>query len=373
MPQIRPSASQSIFFLAAFLMAALLLPSCSAGWVPAQAAVTASATFASQLSETPSPTFEEASPTTFEQQTVDVTVVPDTNTPEPSQTASETPTETITPLPPQEQLATFYAESTQTQIAGCPPGKYCPRPPATRPPTRTPTLTRTPTITPTPTPPFAVLRIAKPGSLSKVISTIKTEMFVKPGDDGRVHLDLIGEDGRYITRQLLEYQRYLGKNIGIAPQIPFEISGVAETSRLAVTTYDKYNRRIALTSVDLVLLSIGENELNLPGDGLEPYLIRAPEQGDIITGGTVYVQGLAHPVNTNPMIIELIDQDGTTVGTKTIKVPAPSGDLSHTPFVIDIPYQISDITPVRLTVRQESDGRIPGTIALWSEEIVLAP
>ena len=38
----------------------------------------------------------------------------------------------------------------------------------------------------------------------------------------------------------------------------------------------------------------------------------------------------------------------------------PSGPLSHTPFLLEIPYQVDAPTPVRLTFRQEG-SRIPGT------------
>jgi hypothetical protein len=54
-------------------------------------------------------------------------------------------------------------------------------------------------------------------------------------------------------------------------------------------------------------------------------------------------------------------------------VPPADGNSSYTPFQVSILYQVSATTPVRLTVRQESEGRIAGTVALWSMLLTLRP
>jgi hypothetical protein len=87
----------------------------------------------------------------------------------------------------------------------------------------------------------------------------------------------------------------------------------------------------------------------------------------------VRVTGLARPLNNNPLILELIDEQMNIVGSTSVDIPPPTGDISHSPFEVAIPYQITGSTPVRLTLRQESAGRIPGTVALHSLEIILEP
>jgi hypothetical protein len=345
-----------------------ILAACSSSWIPAEAVATPAATYTLVPSVTDSlPLVQEQEPPTEI-----ITVMTDLPAATATPTVTRQPTQTLTPLAPAEQLATFYAEATQTANPKGTPGKQV-RPTNTRPPTRTPTLTPTPTITPTPTPPYSVLRISRPGMLSKVISPIRAEVFAMPGDDGRVQIDLMGEDGRYITRQLLDYPRYLGRHIGISPEIPFQINAMGETARLVVSNNDKFGRKIYLTSVDLVLLSMGENVLNPAGMGQEPYLIREPKPNAVVSGGVLKIVGLARPVNDRPILIELINEEGSTVGSKQITADPPGGDLSHTPFEVEIPYSITGITPVRLTLRQESSNRIPGTIALTSMQIILAP
>lgn len=292
---------------------------------------------------------------------------PDTATPQPTAshsatapptaTMSATPTSTITPGP----SPTATRTSTITRI-----------PTRTRPPTLTPTVTRTPTITFTPTPPAPLLNILWPGLLSKVVSPILMETTFTTGGDSNLTIELIGEDGRVISRKVLEIGGNPRRRFWLAPDLPFEIEGAAETARLQLVTFDEFGRIEALSSVDLVLLQIGRNEINPPAITQEPYLIRQPARDDVVSGGLLVVHGLARPLNDSPLLIELVNEQRAVIIQKQVIVPPPTGELSHTPFTVEIPYQVSDLTPVRLTIRQEG-SRIPGTVALVSRLITLAP
>ena len=240
-------------------------------------------------------------------------------------------------------------------------------------PTRTATITNTPTITPTPLPPLAVLRFTHPGPYSKIASPIKIEAMVSPGDDGYVYFDLIGEDNRIISHNQVDLRRNLGQHLIISPRIDFQISAAAETTRLVMYTIDQANRKVALTSLDLILLSLGNSEITAPSVQQEPYIVRYPHPGDLVSGGVLHLVGLSRPVNSRPLIFELLDENNKVVGRTEALIPQPSGNLSHTPFVIDIPYTINDPTSVRLTIRQESESRVPGTVALYSFKLELQP
>ena len=204
-------------------------------------------------------------------------------------------------------------------------------------------------------------------------SPFRMEAYVIPGNDGLVYLDLIGEDSRPITQEAMDFRGYISQGIWFTHKVSFAIPGVVETARLSLSVNDKVGRKIAITSVDLILLSLGTDEINPPNVVLEPYLIRYPRVNQTIQGGVVLVDGLARPVNENPLILELIDEKKNVVGSAQMQIPPPTGDLSHTPFSITIPYTVNGFTPVRLTLRQESTGRIPGTIELASQIINLEP
>jgi hypothetical protein len=240
-------------------------------------------------------------------------------------------------------------------------------------PTRTPTPTNTPTITYTPTPPPLYLKITHPGPRSKVISPITLEAMISPGRDGFIYIELQGEDNRLLSYKELDYRRNIGARFGINPGVSFEINGVSEFGRLLLYVKDEFGRVSFLSSVDLILLKLGNNELQPSPAYQEPYIIRSPELGESVYGGKLYLKGLARPINGNPLIVELIDEKLNILSKDEIQVPSPTGDLSHTPFVFSINYNVSETTPARLVIRQESNNRIPGNIALSSTRIILNP
>jgi len=306
--------------------------------------------------------------------------LPSSTAPQKTPTASQTPvshteavanvpsqTGTASPIPPAENStatdsATLTAWPTKQFTPSLGPS-----------PTRTPTATFTPTITSTPTPPLASLRLIRPGPLSEISSPIKVEAMVIPGDDGYVYFDLIGEDGRIINHVEVNLKYNLGQHVIITPKIDFQTNAAAESARLVMYNKDSAGRIIMLTSVDLFLLALGSSEVNVPEFQQEPYLVRSPNYGDSISGGLVHLTGLAKPLSNKPLVLELIDENQKVVGMAEMQIPLPTGNLSHTPFEIDIPYTITDAKTVRLSLHQESDNRIPGDISLYSLLLDLQP
>lgn len=298
-------------------------------------------------------------------------------TAEPSVTLAE-PTLEPTPEPqPSNTLPPTATEILALTTGGSPtPG---PSPTITRTatrtryPTRTPRPTNTPTVTLTPTPALAWMRIQKPGPYSKLSSPIQLEALIEPGADGNVYVDLIGEDGRMITQQTLDFHDYQERHFYISPEIPFTIPDAGETARLVVRVVDEFKRPKYTCSVDVVLLQVGKSELYVNSLVTEPYIVRSPRDEDTISGGVIQVSGVAQVLNDQPLIIELVDEQGEVVGSVQQSVSRPYGDLSHIPFDVYIPYAISASTNVRLTIRQESATGIPGTIWLESWVLTLEP
>lgn len=315
------------------------------------------------LTFTPSDTPTETP--TFTPQTPTLTPTP-TDTPTPSPTLTATPTETPTLTPTETETVTPGPSPTNTRT----PTKTR-TVTITRTPSKTPTITLTPTITFTPTPPTAYIYIQKPGLLSKVTSPIRMEAWVTPGEDGYIYINLVGEDGRIISSQSLNYSAGISTHFWINPRIDFTISGAAETARLELFVLDLQGRTIEKTSTDVILISVGRDEINPPLFTQEPYIVRSPAPDQWIMGSNLHVSGLANPVNSNPLILELIAANGEVVASTSVAVALPSGGLSHTPFEVDIAYKVEGPMPVRLTLRQESAGRIPGTVQLSSLPITI--
>ena len=182
-----------------------------------------------------------------------------------------------------------------------------PTPLFTAAPTRRPT--RTPTITPTPNLPNAAVQIQSPGPSSKIVTPLHLTSWVKSGKDGKVRIELLGEDGRLLARKILTFYQ-TGKYVYLDESLDFEIPGVAETGRLVLSTFDTAGRLTSMASRDLLLLSVGEEEITPPGDLTEPVILYEPKLNKLIQGSTLIVQGIARPFNSQFMLIELIAKDG---------------------------------------------------------------
>jgi hypothetical protein len=238
-----------------------------------------------------------------------------------------------------------------------------------------PSVTRTPepssTLPPSAEIPYATIQIIRPGPLSKVVSPIELHAFLRTGAGGRATVELLGEDGRLMYRQLFVLNANPNAQVNLLSEIEFEIAGVAETARMVISTRDAQGRLLALTSEDLILLSMGEADINPAGDLLETIVIQQPSPNRLIQGGELIVSGLARPGSEQPLWVELIASDGRVVGSRLAGV-SPSQTVSHSLFATEVSYEVSAPTWVRLTV-SERGNRLPGEIHLSSVEILLSP
>lgn len=283
---------------------------------------------------------------------------------------SQPPSADVIPTATRENPPTAAPATAETPT----PAQIFELPPTDGPtPTKTPWRRRTPTITPTPEPPTAVMFINRPGPFSKVKSPLLINANASPGADGIVWIELIGEDGRDLYQTRLNFSSYANRSISIAPEITFDLQAPAELARLVISKRDLYDRISALTSTDLILIQMGDDQIFPTGYAKEPYIVRAPEEGQVISGGLVQIAALVRPVNDSPLIIELLDEQSNVIASTTLDLVFPTGDLSHTPFDVSLPYTVSQSTNALLVFRQESTGRIPGTVALTSLELTLQP
>ena len=284
--------------------------------------------------------------------------------------ASPTQSPIPTPYPP-EYLPTviFLTADAAGQFATGPAAaSLADIPPTDTPePTFTPTPQATYTATTIPSHEPAAIEIQSPGPMSKVISPISLRMNIVTGENEKVQIDLIGEDGRLLSRTLKTVPRS-GRGVDQVIKIPFEIRTAAEVARLTITTNDKAGRIQALKSVRLLLLSSGTNEINPPGDPSEPVAVFSPGLKDEASGGVLEVRGDIWPFNLNPFLLELIGPDGKSLGLRIL----PIDQLTPQLFETTIPYEVEEPTLARLTLRQQDD-RMDGWFYAYSQEIMLNP
>ena len=237
-------------------------------------------------------------------------------------------------------------------------------------PTPTETLTPVPTdtLTPSPSAPLAQIRIISPGPMSKVTSPISLRIQIVSGGSELVRVDLQGEDGRLLARKLERVQSWPG-GYYVSMKIPFEVRAAAEVGLITISTKDDFDRTQSQLGMRVLLLSIGAEEITPEGDSSERAVFYTPPRKDaFVQGGVLNVEGRYLPYNDEPVILELLDQGGKTVGLRVLDFTGTDEQL----FSTTVPYKVSEPTMARLVLRQDDD-RLDGYIYLYSQEILLNP
>lgn len=237
-------------------------------------------------------------------------------------------------------------------------------------PTSTETLTPAPTdtLTPSPSAPKSQIRIETPGPMSKVTSPVGLRMQIVSGSSELVQVDLQGEDGRLLARTLERVPSWPG-GYYVSLKLPFEIRAAAEVGRITISTKDEAGRVQSQLAMRVLLLSIGENEITPEGDPSERAVFYEPPRKDAAANeGVVNIDGRFLPFNDQPVILELLDPEGKTLGLRVLDFNGTGEQL----FTTTIPYKVSEPTPARLVLKQD-DERLDGLVYLYSQEILLNP
>lgn len=270
-------------------------------------------------------------------------------------------TETSTPRPTPTETATRTLEPTAT-----PERLHSPSP--------TPTIRLGPTpefTLPSPIP-YGKIQLLAPGNLSKVVTPIHLHTFIKPGHDGEVWVALFGEDGRLLLRDVFTLVAEGEYKVHLVEDLEFEISGVAETARLEISTYDEYDHLATLATKDLVLLSTGSSDVNLPRDLYECIIIQEPIASTLIQGGELVVSGVTRYAPRGKLYVELIDPKGSVVGSRQLAISEEKLGEGYQYFEGEIPYQINDPTWVRVTITARDD-LMSGVVHVSSVVVLLSP
>jgi len=212
--------------------------------------------------------------------------------------------------------------------------------------------------------------------MSRLASPLHLVANLRSIPSGSFHVELWveplqpGGEPRLLYR---EVQRIISNPIDwvyLDQDIQFELSRVSEFGQLRLTVFDTYGRPASVNSVDLILLSMGPSNITPKGFLTEPIVVRSPHKNQLIQGGTVIVSGEVKPTQ-DFLLVELATFDGTIVGYRQVYV-TPSPDGSYVPYAVEVPYQVTTPTWVRLRIF-ESGVRIAGIEHLTSVEVLLGP
>ena len=245
----------------------------------------------------------------------------------------------------------------------------------------TPIVIEQPTLQPSPTAaatqsgstyPAALLQIERPGELSQLSSPFLFTANVYPGAQGMVNVQLFGENGRVMVDQLIQLSSTESGWQALATELRFESVAAGESGLVVVSTRDAYGRRIAQAGIPVILLQLGRSEIETVKFNKQPVVLKAPVAGGFASKGNLHIEGQVHLFNDNPVIIELITQTGGITASRALYLQKVDG-AEFTPFTLDLPYEVSRRTPVRLTIRQTSALSPAVDISLYSLLIFLDP
>ncbi len=280
--------------------------------------------------------------------------------PKPSFTPQPPSTETATLAPPPTENAPATAEPTpqagQAEASPTPAGVPASTPEATL-PSRIP---------------YGEIQILSPGPLSKVGTPIQINAYLSPGDNSQAWVALFGEDGRLLVRDTHALFAERGYKAHLIEDLDFEIPGAAETARLEISIYDEYGRILALATQDLVLLSTGASDVNLPRDLYEGIVIQQPAPSRLIQGGELVVAGITRYAPGGELHVEVVDAGGEVIASQVIGVSETQLGEGYRPYAGAILYGLGSPTWVRVLVSAR-DGRMSGLVHVSSVVVLLSP
>lgn len=235
---------------------------------------------------------------------------------------------------------------------------------------------------PSPTPTFAAgftdfaqIRFLTPGPASSLISPINLQMELVSGESEVVQVDLLGEDGRVLYRDLEKVTRNV-KGIFRRFDLKFEIRAVSEAGYIRVSSKDDFGRLQALNTMPVLLYSVGSAQINPPGNMIyERVMVEGLKEKADFYAGEVNLKGRIWPFNDQPMIVELVLPNGSPISTRILDF----NGIDTQPFETSLPYKVTEPVMARLTFRQDNpllsvtDSELQKYIYVYSIEIMLNP
>ncbi len=259
-------------------------------------------------------------------------------------------------------------------------------PTATAEVTSAPTQTQTPAPTsslPSPTPTyeagftkFADLRFVSPGPMSSLVSPINLKLLLTSGKSDLVKVDLLGEDGRMLYTDLLRVDHGNAGSYRVF-DVEYETRAVSEKGYFRLSTKDEHGNLQALNSMPVLLYSLGDAQLNLPGNMIyERVSFKDLKNGSVIIGSELKLKGRYWPFNNQPTFLDMITSDGgKVIASRVLNFKG----IDPEDFETTLPYKVTEPTKARLTIHQENpvlsvdDPLLKKYIYYYSIEVLLNP
>ena len=284
-------------------------------------------------------------------------------TPPPTQTAP--PTATTVPASP-----TTAASATPLPSATPPPSTATPTVVATA-TTAPPTATTVVTVTTQGERPDEAIVITEPGPGSRVISPIRVVGEADPTFEQTLVVRLVNADGNEMALTSTTIQ---SPDYGRGPyevEVPFSVTA-EEPAWIQVFSEDARDGGLVhLASAGVTLLPSGTPSIVQSTPEPERIAIYAPEMAQVVSGGTLHLEGFGWASFEQTLVADLVDIDGNTLARQNITIN--SSEMGQPgPFSVELPYTVKTRTPAKVIVRDPS-AAFGGTLHLSSVNVTLDP
>lgn len=215
-------------------------------------------------------------------------------------------------------------------------------------------VTPTTVVDPAIIPPAAII-ISSPGNGSKVTSPILVTGVSNGSFEQSIVARLIGADGTEIAVVPGQIAGEMGQRGEYAITIDFEVNEVTPAFIQVFTDSPMDGGITTLSSVGIQLLpaaEAGQEEIIENTDTGEHIVITSQANGDVVTGGSITIEGFGRPTFESTFVVEMTDPNGELLAREAVTVNAPMGQYGY--YSVTFPYEVIEETPVRISVRDIS-------------------
>ncbi len=220
--------------------------------------------------------------------------------------------------------------------------------------------------------PDARIKVFQPGPASFVTSPFRVVGRTSSTWMNRVVLDLVGENGRLISRTITYLNAIPGNAGPFAAEVSFEIESISEQARLEVYTHSRRDGQVVqMGSVQLFLVTEGRQLIHAALDGPEKLAVFSPRTEAVVEGGVVEVSGAGWVDQPVPLMVELRDRLGDSIASTQVEMNSP-GPGQVGVFTVQLEYELDISQPGRIVV-YEPGTDIPGMIHLSGVDVWIKP
>jgi hypothetical protein len=179
------------------------------------------------------------------------------------------------------------------------------------------------------------------------------------------------DDGSQLAQTPTTIQSELGQRGDFQVEIPFSVSGERQAFIQVFSSSPRDGGITHLASTGVLLADTGQADIRSIEAHPEQIQITNLAPGDSLSGGVAHVEGFALASFEQTLVVDILDQEGSVVGSQPLTVDSPEWGQPG-PFQADVPYSVTTSGAGRIVVRDPSPA-FTGDVHLASVEVKLNP